>query len=59
MAAPVMGDHGKPLTEEKQHLRVPIVRRERPTMAEHDGLTRAPVLVENLAASLVVITGMA
>src|SRR5208337_1172455 len=50
MAAAVMGDHAKTLAEEEEHLRVPIVRRERPAMAEHDGLTRAPVLVEDLDA---------
>ena len=52
MAAPVMGDHAEALAEEEQHLRVPIVRRERPAMAEYDRLTRAPILIENLDAVL-------
>src|SRR5207244_13558739 len=50
MAPPVMGDHTEALAEKEEHLSVPIVRRERPAMAEHDGLTRTPVLVENIGA---------
>src|SRR5580692_3030966 len=33
---------------EKQHLSVPIVRREGPAVTEHDGLSLAPVFVVNL-----------
>src|ERR1700733_14657362 len=33
---------------EKHHLGVPVVRGERPAVAEHDGLACSPVLVENL-----------
>src|SRR4051812_18414036 len=50
MAPPVMGDDTEALAEKEEHLSVPIVRRERPAMAEHDGLTRTPVLVENIGA---------
>ena len=50
MAAPVVGDHAEALAEEEQHLRVPIIGRERPAVAKHDGLTIAPVLVINLRA---------
>src|SRR6476646_2229793 len=50
VAATVVGDHAIALIEEEQHLRVPVVGRQRPAMAEHDGLTFAPVLVENLNA---------
>src|SRR5437588_4122679 len=50
MAPPVMGDETEALAEQEEHLSVPIVRRERPAMAEHDGLTRTPVLVENIGA---------
>ena len=50
MAAPVMGNDAIALAAEEHHLRIPVVRRQRPAMAEHDGLTRAPVLVENLGA---------
>ena len=50
VAAPVMGDHAEALAEEEEHLWVPVVRREGPAMAEHDGLTGAPVLVVDLEA---------
>ncbi len=50
MAAPVVGDHAEALAEEEQHLRVPIIGRQRPAVAKHDGLTVAPVLVEDLNA---------
>src|SRR6476660_1406868 len=50
MAAPVVGDDTIAVLEEEQHLRVPIIGRQRPPMAEHDGLTLAPVLVEDLDA---------
>src|SRR3984957_7603837 len=50
MPAPVMRDDAIALTEEEQHLRVPIVRGERPAVAEHDRLAAAPILVENLDA---------
>jgi hypothetical protein len=43
-----MGDDAIALFEEEQHLRVPVIGRQRPAVAEHDGLTLAPVLVENL-----------
>src|SRR5882757_10565769 len=48
MPAPVMGYHAKAVVEEKHHLRVPIVGRQRPTVTEHYGLARSPVLVEDL-----------
>ena len=48
MAATVMRDDAITLAQEEQHLRVPVVRRKRPAVAEHDRLTRTPVLVENL-----------
>src|SRR4051794_12630923 len=50
VAAPVMSYDAIAVVEEEQHLRVPIVGRQRPTMAEHDRLTLAPILVENLDA---------
>ena len=50
VAAAVMGDDAIAVIEEEQHLRVPVIGRQRPTMAEHDGLTFAPVLVEDLNA---------
>src|SRR5438094_7706376 len=39
-------------SREEHHLRVPVVCREWPAMAENDGLPLAPVLVEDLNAVL-------
>ncbi len=50
VAAAVMGDDAVAVRDEEQHLRVPVVGRERPAMAEHDRLARAPILVEDLDA---------
>ena len=50
VAAAVMGYDAIAATEEEQHLIVPVVGRQRPTVTEHDGLTFAPVLVINLRA---------
>ncbi len=50
MAAPIMGDDAIAVIEKEQHLRVPVVGRQRPTMTEHDGLTLAPVFVKNFNA---------
>src|SRR5260370_13007331 len=52
MATAVMGDHAIALMQEKQQLRVPIIGRQRPAMAEHNWLARTPVLVEDLRAVL-------
>ena len=48
VAAAIMGDDAIAVIEEEQHLIVPVIGRQRPTMAEHDGLTFAPVLVIDL-----------
>ncbi len=45
---PVMGNDPVALAEKEHHLRIPVVRGERPAMAEDDGLSLAPVLVEDL-----------
>src|SRR6266852_571482 len=50
VAAAVMGYDAIAVTQEEQHLRVPIICRQRPPMTEHDGLTLSPVLVEDLNA---------
>ena len=50
VAAPIMGDHAIAVGEEKQHLRIPVVGRQRPAVTEHDGLTFAPVLVKDFDA---------
>jgi hypothetical protein len=45
VAAAVVGDAAVALAGEEDHLRFPAVRVQRPTVAEHDGLAAAPVLV--------------
>jgi hypothetical protein len=50
VATAVMGYDAVALFQEEQHLRVPVIGRQRPAMAENDGLTFAPVLVKNLGA---------
>jgi hypothetical protein len=52
VAAPVVRDDAKAVGCEEQHLRVPVVGGERPTVVEHDRLSvlRAPVLEEDLDA---------
>src|SRR5437762_12466928 len=47
MAAAVVGDDAKAVVDEKHHLRVPIISRQRPAVTENNGLTFAPVLVIN------------
>src|SRR5688572_15677917 len=46
--APVVGYDAIAVLEEEQHLCVPIVGRQRPTVAEHDRLSGAPILVVDL-----------
>ena len=58
MPTPVMRDHAIPLAQEEHHLVIPVIRRKRPAMAEHDRLARTPVLVKDLNAVLVVIVGI-
>src|SRR5918996_6221885 len=45
VAAPINSDDPITLGEKEQHLRVPVVRAEWPAVAEHDGLSLAPVFV--------------
>jgi hypothetical protein len=52
MAATVMRDGAKAVGRHEDRLVVPGVGIERPAMAEHDRLARAPVLVEDLGAVL-------
>ena len=52
MPAPVMGDAAVAAAGEEEHLIFEGVRRKRPAMAEHDGLSGAPVLVINLGSVL-------
>src|SRR5580658_5842225 len=43
---PIVCDHSIATLQEEQHLCVPIVGRERPTMGEHHRLTTPPILEE-------------
>ena len=48
--AAIVGDDAEAVRREEQHLRVPAVGVQRPAVAEDDGWTVAPVLVEDLGA---------
>src|SRR6185295_10071346 len=50
VTAAIVSDDAIAVVEEEQHLRVPVIGRQRPAMAEHDGLAFAPVLVEDFGA---------
>ena len=39
VAAPVVGDHPIPVMKEERHLGIPVVRCQRPAVAEDDRLT--------------------
>ena len=52
VSAAVVGDAAKAARREEDHLGVPVVRAERPAVAEDDGLPAAPVLVVDLRAVL-------
>src|ERR1700740_1406453 len=52
MATAVMGYHAIAMMQEEQHLRVPIIGRKRPAMAEHNRLTFTPVFVVDRDAIL-------
>src|ERR1700691_954090 len=48
--APVMSDYAVAKLAKVQHLSVPVIRAERPSVAEHYGLALTPVLVINRRA---------
>ena len=48
--AAIVSDDAIALIEKEQHLRIPVIGRQRPAMTENDGLTLAPILVVNLDA---------
>src|SRR5258708_30021693 len=52
MATAVMRDHPIAMMQEEQQLRVPIIGRQRPAMAEHNWLARPPVLIQDLRSPL-------
>src|SRR5438034_10851865 len=45
MSAPISCNDAETFAEEKKHLRVPIIRRERPAVTEHNRLPAAPVFI--------------
>src|SRR4030095_1136865 len=53
MPAPIMCDDPITFGKEEQHLRVPVVGRQGPAVAEDDGLTFAPVLIIDVDVSSV------
>src|SRR6266403_1416994 len=48
MSPPVVCNHAIAVLEEEQHLRVPIIGRQRPAVRENDRLTCSPILVIDL-----------
>src|SRR5436190_9993809 len=42
----VMRDDAIPVVQEEQHLRVPVIGRQRPTMAEDEGLSAPPASIK-------------
>src|SRR5690242_2277960 len=50
--AAVMSDHAVTFPEKEQHLRIPVIGRERPAMTKHDGLSFPPILIEDFSAIL-------
>src|SRR6478609_240698 len=56
VATPVMGDDAIAVFEEEEHLRIPVVRRQRPTVAEDNGLSTAPVFVIDVDVSSVFLS---
>src|SRR5205809_6970380 len=45
MSAPISRNDAETFADEKKHLRVPIIRRERPAVTEHNRLLAAPVFI--------------
>ncbi len=50
VAATVMGDNAKAAIQKEHHLRIPVVRRQRPAMRKHHGRPAAPIFVEDVNA---------
>ena len=53
VASSVMGDDAIAVFEEEQHLRVPVIGRQRPAVAEYDGLSFAPIFIIDVDVSSV------
>src|SRR3954452_590952 len=48
MSASIGRNDAEALSEEEQHLRVPIIGRERPAMTEHNRLSGSPIFIIDL-----------
>jgi hypothetical protein len=48
MPTTVVGNNAIPMLQKEQHLSVPVIRRQRPTMTENYRLARTPILVEDV-----------
>src|SRR5438105_9071405 len=48
MSAPISCNDAETFAEKKKHLRVPIIRRERPAVTEHNRLPAAPVFIKDV-----------
>src|SRR5438046_3276016 len=53
MSAPISRNDAETFADEKKHLRVPIIRRERPAVTEHNRLPAAPVFIIDVDVSSV------
>src|SRR5205814_9883198 len=53
VSAPIRGNDAEIFADEKKHLRVPIIRRERPAVTEHNRLPAAPVFIIDVDVSSV------
>src|SRR3954451_18551216 len=45
MSAPITCNDAETFAREKEHLRVPVICRQRPAVTEHNGLPAAPVFI--------------
>src|SRR5207249_12079943 len=53
MSTPISCNDAETFAEEKKHLRIPVIGRQRPAVTEDDGLSFAPVLVIDVDVSSV------
>ena len=59
MPSPIMRDDAIAMLAKEQHLRVPVVTAERPTVGEDDGLASSPILVKNCGIRRLVLIVLA
>src|SRR5438477_2500949 len=56
VTATIMGDDAEAFAEKEKHLRIPVVRRKRPTVTEDNWLTFPPVLIIDVDVSSVLFS---